>query len=97
MGNVGKARFKEMCRNMEKRIAKARITTRIRKMRFLRDIKLHIKVLTFAVIILYCIVLSGCSGNYRIGDTSKVYCQAVDAIDPVEMSKVLKNETTVEH
>ncbi len=96
MNNVGKARFKQMLRNMEKRIKKSRIETKARKMKFLRDIKLQIKLLAVAVAILYCLVLSGCSGNYRIGDTSKVYCHAVDTPDPVEMSKVTEDETTVE-
>ena len=75
MNKLDKAIFIKMGRNIEKRLRRVRTENRARDMRFLRDIKLHIRVLAFAVLILYCIVLSGCSGNYRFGDTSKVYCQ----------------------
>ena len=65
-------------------------------MKLFKDIRLHIKLIWVAIFILALLQLSGCSGNYRLGDTSKVYCAAVETPNPAEKSKVTQDETTVE-
>ena len=40
--------------------------------------KVQIKVLAVAILIVLLIALSGCAGNYTLGDSTKMYCQAVE-------------------
>lgn len=40
--------------------------------------KVQIKVLAVAIFIVFIIALTGCAGNYTLGDSTKMYCQAVE-------------------
>ena len=98
MNNVGKARFKEMLANIIKRRVNQRRARRMKKLKQKKSIfSIQIRVLVIAIAIVVFIMLSGCSGNYRIGDTSKVYCQPVHGYDPIEKSNVTEDEATVEY
>jgi len=75
-----------------------------RKMR--RDLKVQIKVLAVAIFIVFLIAVTGCSGSYRFGTASKIYCSAIGlASGQSEINKVANDkakgvnqiETNVEH
>jgi len=104
MANVGRARFRQMYRNLVIRIAQREIDEdEAKQMKLFKDIRLHIKLIWVAILILALLQLSGCSGNYRLGDTSKIYCAAVtyDPAKQLEVTTVKSGddtiETTVEH
>jgi len=92
-----RAKFKQMLRNILKRQSKRREARRMKKLNPKKTpLKIQLRLLILAIAIVLFLALSGCSGNYRIGDTSKVYCAAVETPNPAEKSKVTKDETTVE-
>lgn len=43
-----------------------------------QSVKIQIKVLAVAIFIVLIIALTGCAGNYTLGDSTKMYCQAVE-------------------
>ncbi len=40
--------------------------------------RIQIRILAVAIFIVFIISVTGCAGNYTLGDSTKMYCQAVD-------------------
>lgn len=43
-----------------------------------QSLRVQIKILAVAILILFILTLTGCAGNYTLGDSTKMYCQAVE-------------------
>lgn len=53
--------------------------------------KVQIKMLAIAIFIVFLISVSGCSGNYSMGDSTKLYCSAVDIPSPTVKKAALSS------
>ena len=53
--------------------------------------KVQIKVLAFCIFIVFLISITSCSGNYSMGDSTKLYCSAVDLPVPTTKKAALSS------